>query len=151
MGNSKPRSKGKDKTRQFDDLDRELIDTLLRTFCTMLKIERQVSFVDADQMRSMYFQHLTKVERDKESKELDVIFGSAYPEDRVIYLNPRLCKRNYQNLVDTIIHELLHIKYPDKKESEIQDLEREYSGRYDYKVKEGAELKPFMYCKVVKF
>lgn len=148
--NPKKYKKRKEPTRQFDDLDRELIDVLTRTFCTMLKIPRQVSFVDADQMRSMYFIGLNKKEREKESKDLDYIYGSAYPEDRIIFLNPRLCKRSYQNLVDTLVHELLHIKFPNKKESQIAELEREWTGRYDYTIKKGKNLKPFINCKIVK-
>jgi hypothetical protein len=57
----------------------------------------------------------------------------AMPDDRVIWLNPRLCKREYNVLVTTIIHELLHVKFPDMKEDKILDVEREMSGRYDYK------------------
>ena len=69
-------------------------------------------------------------------------------------MNPRLCKRNYQTLVDTLIHELIHIKYPEKTEEQVLELEREYSGRYDYTIKKNEVLKKeglTQNCKVIKF
>ena len=105
-------------------------------------------------MASMFYFHMNKLEKEKNIKELDYIFGSTYPDDRVIYLNPRLCKRNYQTLVDTLIHELIHIKYPEKTEEQVLELEREYSGRYDYTIKKNEVLKKECLthnCNVIKF
>ena len=159
MANAKTRKHKRQKNkqdyiRQFDDLDLELIHTLIRSYSKILKINKPVSLVDKEQMASLFYFHMNKVEREKNVKELDYIFGSTYPDDRVVYLNPRLCKRNYQSLVDTLIHELLHIKYPEKTEEQILELERQYSGRYDYNIKNNADLKSMgltQNCKVIKF
>ena len=163
MVNAKPRKHKRrskqqkfkqDYIRQYDDLDLELIHTLIRSYSKILKINKPVSLVDKDLMASMFYFHMNKLEKEKNIKELDYIFGSTYPDDRVIYLNPRLCKRNYQTLVDTLIHELIHIKYPEKTEEQVLELEREYSGRYDYNIKNNADLKSMgltQNCKVIKF
>ena len=110
--------------RQFDDLDRELIDSLVRILATLLGVKDAITVADKKQMLSLYFIHLPKKELRKESADLDYVYGSAYPEDRIIYLNPRLLKRSYQALIETIIHELLHIKYPKAKESRIHKLQK---------------------------
>lgn len=139
--------------RQFDDLDRELIDSLVRILATLLDIKEQVTVADKKQMLQLYYIHLTKKELRKESADLDYIYGSAYPEDRVIYLNPRLLKRSYQALIETIIHELLHVKYPKAKESRIQHLEHTLTGRYDYTISskaKGLSGGHFRVCKVIK-
>ena len=143
-----------DYIRQFDDLDNELIATLIRSYSKILGINKPVSLVDKEQMASLFYFHMNKKEREKNVKELDYIFGSTYPDDRVVYLNPRLCKRNYQSLVDTLIHELLHIKHPEKTEEQILELERQYSGRFDYNIKKTDDLKKeglTQNCKVIRF
>ena len=61
---------------------------------------------------------------EKFMNEVKDTFGMAMPDDRIIWLNPRLCKREYSVLVTTIVHELLHVKYPSMKENKILDLER---------------------------
>lgn len=139
--------------REFDDLDHELIDSLVRILSTMLQIKGKVIVADREQMISLYYSHLSKKEQEKELAELDYIFGSTFPEDRVMYLNPRLCKRSYQSLIETTIHELLHIKYPTYTEDQIQKLERSLTGRYDYVIKKdlpksGKEMRT---CKVITF
>ena len=121
--------------REFDDLDMELIQALVQVLSTLLGIKKRIMVADREQMGELYFIHMTKKERAKEINDLDYIFGSCYPQDRVIYLNPRLCKRSYQTLIETIIHELLHCKHPEYSEDKIQTLERELTGRYDYLVK----------------
>ena len=139
--------------RPFDDLDRELIDSLVRILATLLVIEKSITVADKDQMLALYYVHLNKKEMAKEDADLDYIYGSAYPEDRVIYLNPRLLKRSYQALIETIIHELLHVKYPKAKESRIQHLEHNLTGRYDYTIlskKKGYQGGHFRVCKVIK-
>lgn len=139
--------------RQFDDLDRELIDSLVRILATLLGIKESITVADKKQMLSLYYVHLPKSELRKESADLDYIYGSAYPEDRVIYLNPRLLKRSYQALIETIIHELLHVKYPKAKEAKIQQLEHQMTGRYDYTImskNKGQQGGHFRVCKVIK-
>ena len=125
----------------FDDLDIELIHVIIRLFSTWLKIRGNVSLIDEDQMLSIYYEHLSKKEFENEKRELRFVFGSSFPEDRTIYINPRICKRNYSVLIETIIHELLHVKYPEKSESDIQKLESQYTGRYDYKHKNEEEIR----------
>ena len=135
--------------RTFDDLDRELNEALVRVMSKYIGIDKPVIIADREQMAELYFIHMTKKEKAKEVADMDYIFGSSYPQDRVIYLNPRLCKRSYQTLIETIIHELLHVKFPDYPEDKIQTLEREYSGRYDYTVKNN-DKNVMRTCKVIK-
>jgi hypothetical protein len=62
-------------------------------------------------------------------------------------------KRSYQALIETIIHELLHVKYPKAKESRIQHLEHNLTGRYDYTIASKAKGQSgghFRVCKVIK-
>lgn len=117
----------------FDDLDNELNEVLVRVFSAILEIKQRVSIIDIVQWAELYEDLTSKAKREKFVNSVKDVFGMAMPEDRLIWLNPRLCKREYNVLVVTIIHELLHVKYPDMKESGILDLERKYSGRYDYK------------------
>ena len=127
----------------------ELIETLIRIFSTMLGIKENIVCLSKKQMLSLYSSGSTKLEKQKEEKELNDVFGSCYPEDACFYLNPKFTKRSYQTLCDTIVHELLHIKYPNKKEAEILNLERENTGRFDYVIK--SDLKHYKKCKVIKF
>ena len=117
----------------FDDLDNELNEVLVRVFSSMLKIKEKVVIVDLPQWAELYEDLETKKKREKFVIDCKDTYGMAMPEDRIIWLNPRLCKREYNVLITTIIHELLHVKYPMMKESKILDLERKMSGRYDYK------------------
>ena len=117
----------------FDDLDNELNEVLIRVFCAMMKIEARVALIDIEQWAELYEDLDSKTKIKNFINEAKDTFGMAMPEDRIIWLNPRLCKREYNVLVTTIIHELLHIKFPSAKEEKILDLERKVSGRYDYK------------------
>jgi predicted metal-dependent hydrolase len=105
----------------------------LRVFCTLLKIKQRVVVVDINQWAELYEDISKKEKRMKFLRSVQDTFGMAMPEDRVIWLNPRFCKREYNVLCATIIHELLHVKYPNAKEDKILELERKYVGRYDYK------------------
>ena len=117
----------------FDDLDNELNEVLIRVFCAMMKIEARVALIDIEQRAELYEDLDSKTKIKNFINEAIDTLGMAMPEDRIIWLNPRLCKREYNVLVTTIIHELLHIKFPSAKEEKILDLERKVSGRYDYK------------------
>ena len=117
----------------FDDLDNELNDVLVRILSVMLGIKMKVVIVDLPQWVEMYEEVDTIKKREKFLNDVKDTFGMAMPEDRMIWLNPRLCKREYNVLITTMIHELLHVKFPTMKEDKIMDLERKYSGRYDYK------------------
>ena len=117
----------------FDDLDNELNEVLVRVFSAILGIKNHVSMIDIAQWSELYEDVSTDKKRDKFVNSVKDVFGMAMPEDRLIWLNPRLCKREYNVLVVTIIHELLHVRFPELKESAVLDLERKYSGRYDYK------------------
>ena len=127
----------------------ELIETLIRIFSTMLGIKENIVCLSKKQMLSLYSSGSTKLEKQKEEKELNEVFGSCYPDDACFNLNPKFTKRSYQTLCDTIVHELLHIKYPNKKESQILQLERDHTGRFDYIIK--SDLKHYKKCKVIKF
>ena len=135
--------------RQFDDLDMELIECLIRTFSAILEIKGNVVCLSKDQMMSIYFHHATKAEKKKEEDEFSEIYGSCYWEDKIIFLNPKYTRRIYQSLIDTIIHELLHIKFPKKTEDQILNLERKYTGRFDYVLK--SDMPTMKKCKVMKF
>ena len=127
----------------------ELIETLIRVFSSMLQIKENVVCLSKKQMLSLYSIGSTKLEKQKEEKELNDVFGSCYPADCCFYLNPKFTKRSYQTLCDTIVHELLHIKFPKKTEDQILNLEREHTGRFDYIIK--SDLKHYKKCKVIKY
>jgi len=117
----------------FDDLDNELNEVLVRILSAMLGIAGKVVIIDLPQWAELYEDLDTVKKREFFINDAKDTFGMAMPEDRIIWLNPRLCKREYNVLITTIIHELLHVKFPTMKEDKIMDLERKYSGRYDYK------------------
>lgn len=117
----------------FDDLDNELNEVLVRVFSAIMEIKHRVAVIDIAQWAELYEDVSTEKKRDKFANSVKDVFGMAMPEDRIIWLNPRLCKREYNVLVMTIIHELLHVRFPELKEDKIMDLERKYSGIYDYK------------------
>lgn len=130
----------------FDDLDNELNDVLIRVFCTLLKIKNRVTIVDIAQWAELYEDISNKKKRDKFLHGIQDTYGMAMPEDRIIWLNPRFCKREYNVLCATIIHELLHVKYPEAKEEKVLDLERNYVGRYDYKRVDWKKMKGVKKC-----
>jgi hypothetical protein len=117
----------------FDDLDNELNEVLVRVLSSILGIKNKVAIIDLPQWAELYEDLNTNKERMAFINECKDTYGMAMPEDRIIWLNPRLCKREYNVLITTIIHELLHVKHPEYKEEKILDLERSVSGRYDYK------------------
>ena len=117
----------------FDDLDNELNEVLVRMLCSIMKIKDKVVIIDLPQWAELYEDLRTKKGLRDFLNECKDTYGMAMPQDRMIWLSPRLCKREYNVLITTIIHELLHVKYPDMMEDKILDLEREMSGRYDYK------------------
>jgi len=123
----------KNPINNFDDLDNELNEVLVRVLSAMLKIKERVALIDIVQWAELYEDVSTKSKKTKFIISVKDTFGMAMPEDRIIWINPRLCKREYNVLVTTIIHELLHVKFPNAKEDHVMDLERKYSGRYDYK------------------
>ena len=117
----------------FDDLDMELNETLIRVFSTIFKIKDTVVLLDKYQWADLIEGATTEPARKIIYKDLETLFGkSSDSQIRAIYLNPSYVKRTYQALVSTIIHELLHIKYPKKNEDEIYRMERDNTGRYDY-------------------
>jgi len=116
----------------FDDLDMELNETLIRIFSTMLKIKGNVVLFDKYQWADLIEDATTDAARKKIYTELSTLFGMADSELRVIYINPSYTKRTYGALASTILHELLHIKHPNKIEDDIYKLERDNTGRYDY-------------------
>jgi len=117
----------------FDDLDNELNEVLIRVLCSIMKIKDKVAIIDLPQWVELYEDVKTVKKQTDFINSVKDTYGMAMPNDRIIWLNPRLCKREYNVLISTIIHELLHIKYPEMKEDKILDLEREMTGRYDYK------------------
>ncbi|MCH7590437.1 hypothetical protein IIB34_05305 [PVC group bacterium] len=121
----------------FDDLDIELIETLIRVFSTIFKIKRNVVLLNRQQWAVLVENSFTKEKQNKVYKELDELFGKSITISggHAMYLNPRILKRQWAQLVATIIHELLHIRFPEKGEEAISILERSYIGRYDYVLK----------------
>jgi len=118
---------------EFDDLDMELNESLIRVFSSIFKIKGNVVCLDDFQWCELMDIPKTDSQRKKYIGELFELYGRASEGNlNIIYLNPRFLKRNYSSLVETVIHELLHLKYPTKKEEEIYRLERQYAGRYDY-------------------
>jgi len=117
---------------EFDDLDTELNEVLIRTFCSILEIKRNVILLDEDQWVDLIEEPETKTEEKEIRLELKHLLGRANIDGhRAIYINPD-CKRQYQVLIPTVVHELLHIKYPKKDEDAIYKMERKMTGRYDY-------------------
>ena len=117
--------------RTFDDLDIELNESLIRVFSTMLGIKRNVIIADREQWAVI--QEVTTLrEKEKLFKEIDNNYGHCDAKNGIIWLNPRLLKRQYFQLISTIIHELLHIANPNWSEDQVFETERKMTGRYDY-------------------
>jgi predicted metal-dependent hydrolase len=110
-----------------------LSEVLVRILSALLKIKEKVAIIDIEQWTELYEDFTSKKKKDQFVNDIRDTFGMSMPEDRLIWLNPRLCKREYNVLITTIIHELLHVKYPTMKEERIQEMERNLTGRYDYK------------------
>lgn len=115
---------------EFDDLDMDLIYTMVKVFSSILKIKGTVCVVDRDQWISIFEKSKTR-KKKAIYEELDYVYGQCYPHAKVIYINPRLCKREWSVLISTILHELLHIKFPKKSEVWISELEGKMMGRFD--------------------
>jgi len=115
----------------FDDGDWELIDALVRVFSSMFHIKGHVSVLDDTQWKISQTYDMTPKEKKDTEKEIDSLFGQASTENNTIWLNPRILKRSYDQLVDTIVHELLHIRFPNESEKQIMDKERKLIGRFD--------------------
>lgn len=115
----------------FDDNDNELNEILIRTFSTIFGVKGSVVNLTKDQWIDLLEGPLTKTQKQKVSNDMDYIFGQCNTESKVIYINPRLCKRQWSTLVSTIIHEILHIRFPDDSEEKIMTMERLSIGRFD--------------------
>jgi len=115
----------------FDDGDWELIDALVRVFSSMFHIKGHVTVLDDTQWKNYMTNGETPAEKKKTEAEIDSLFGQADTETNSIWLNPRILKRSYDQLVDTIVHELLHIRFPKDSEEQIMNKERKLIGRFD--------------------
>ena len=51
-----------------------------------------------------------------QERKLRYYYGYAYPDKSLVEINPNLKPRQY---LDTLIHELLHVMYPEDSESKI--------------------------------
>jgi len=115
----------------FDDGDWELIDSLIRVFSSMMHIEGHVVCLDDNQWKKTQTFDMTPKEKKDAEREIDTLFGQADTDSNTIWLNPRILKRSYDQLIDTIVHELLHIRFPRDSEELIMNKERKLIGRFD--------------------
>lgn len=116
---------------EFDDNDLELIYVIIRVFATILGIKGNVSIIDKKQWIELFEDVSTKKKKNEVENELDYVYGQCQPTSKIMYVNARLCKREWNVLISTILHEMLHMRFPSKSEAVISSLERELMGRYD--------------------
>ena len=61
----------------------------------------------------------------RDRKHMDITYGAT--NNGFIFLNFEIIK-THSDLIATIYHELLHMKYPKKSERQIRKLEKEFVG-----------------------
>jgi len=99
---------------KFSANDKEWHQTLLNTFENILKMKIQPVLVYDRKHFSNYVY--------KNSVKPSAVWAECIKECGTIWINPHLATEPKVETVNTIYHECLHIKYPEKSESEIRKL-----------------------------
>ncbi|MGY5144328.1 MAG: hypothetical protein ACW9XH_07570 [Candidatus Nitrosopumilus sp. bin_32a] len=99
---------------KFSANDKEWHQTLLNTFENMLKMKVQPVLVYDRKHFSNYVY--------KNSLKPSAVWAECIKECGTIWINPHLASEPKVETVNTLYHECLHIKYPEKSESEIRKL-----------------------------
>lgn len=99
---------------QFSASDKEWHQTLLNTFENFLKMKIQPVLVYDRKHFSSYLY--------KGSSKPNSVWAECIKECGTIWLNPHLSTEPKVETVNTLYHECLHIKYPEKSENEIREL-----------------------------
>ena len=99
---------------KFSANDKEWHQTLLNTFENMLKMKIQPVLVYDRTHFSNYVY--------KNSIKPSAVWAECIKECGTIWINPHLATEPKVETVNTLYHECLHIKYPEKSEFEIRRL-----------------------------
>jgi hypothetical protein len=99
---------------KFSANDKEWHQTLLNTFENMLKMKIQPVLVYDRTHFSNYVY--------KNSVKPSAVWAECIKECGTIWINPHLATEPKVETVNTLYHECLHIKYPEKSEFEIRRL-----------------------------
>ena len=99
---------------KFSANDKEWHQTILNTFENMLKMKVQPVLVYDRKHFSNYVY--------KNSLKPSAVWAECINECGTIWINPHLASEPKVETVNTLYHECLHIKYPEKSESEIRKL-----------------------------
>ena len=99
---------------QFSASDKEWHQTLLNTFENFLKMKIQPVLVyDRKHFASYLY---------KGGSKPNSVWAECIKECGTIWLNPHLSSEPKVETVNTLYHECLHIKFPEKNEKEIREL-----------------------------
>jgi Ran GTPase-activating protein (RanGAP) involved in mRNA processing and transport len=95
----------------------EILQVEVFTWKTILGIRQNIVIItNENYWREMFDKHFSK-------KKL--LLGGASTDYDYIFINVMKI-HTYKEFLQTIVHELLHIRYPNKSESQIRKLEKRY-------------------------
>ena len=109
-----------DDIRPWTTKELMLIHTIMQNFQRELKINHNVSLVDAKQWIAINHSGESKKAIEQAKREVFYYAGYSSGHYNIIYLNPRRCTTP-QELFNTTYHEMLHIRYPNWSEERVYE------------------------------
>lgn len=106
--------------KRFNSSEEEEVLSLIKVFSNMLGIDKHVIWI---RDRKTFNRSISrkKINR-KDAAHTSISFSFIWLDEKYHLVNPKI------QLYSTIIHELLHIKYPKYTEHQIKKLEVKLSG-----------------------
>lgn len=103
---------------QFFNLE-EVIQNEILYWKKRLNLKRDVIFITDSTIWKDHLQNSTRIDARPN------VYGEAHEQIYHIYINPdkNYCLRDVKN---TILHEILHLKYPKKTEAEVLKFAKQY-------------------------
>lgn len=88
-----------------------------------LKIKTQVFMT----VNATLYKEQTKVSNRNPNVCIECLFGAAtiFPDKAIIFINNKKPRNTNTEIERTVVHELLHVKFPKKSEKAIQKLTKE--------------------------
>jgi len=99
------------------------IRDLMTKWDEKLKIKKQVFMT----VNARIYKEQTEVSNRNPNVCIECLFGAAtiFPDKAIIFINKKKPMNNNTEIERTVVHELLHVKFPNKSENAIKKLTKE--------------------------
>lgn len=112
-----------DEDRVLTAYQEDVINTSIRVFSKMLEIESDVTLLRWD--NALAYLKKQGYSKNEAVCELTMYYGQAFFEINSIFINPRLAS-TANVIMDTVFHELTHIKHPEWSEDKVEGFTNYY-------------------------